>query len=112
MTVQCAPGDNLMLHAGVELCQRGDVLLLCSTSPSSDGAIGNLPVDAMQNRGAVGAIVDVEVRDVADVRAMGFRMWGHVTYLRGHGESGPGLGECSSELRWSEDLTWRYHRRG
>ncbi len=35
VTVVCWPGDNLMIHAAVEQCQPGDVLVVTTTSPST-----------------------------------------------------------------------------
>ena len=34
VTVLCWPGDNLMIHAAVEQCQPGDVLVVTTTSPA------------------------------------------------------------------------------
>jgi 4-hydroxy-4-methyl-2-oxoglutarate aldolase len=42
VTVVCWPGDNLMIHAAVEQCRPGDVLVVTTTSASSDGAFGEL----------------------------------------------------------------------
>ena len=63
VTVVCWPGDNLMIHAAVEQCQPGDVLVVTTTSPSADGAFGELLATSLQHRG---------VRDVAELHAMGF----------------------------------------
>ena len=38
----CQPGDNLMIHAAVEVCQPGDVLVVTTTSESTDGMFGEL----------------------------------------------------------------------
>src|SRR5215471_12776570 len=35
VTVVCWPGDNLMIHAAVEQCRFGDVLVVTTTSPSA-----------------------------------------------------------------------------
>ena len=32
VTVSSQPGDNLMIHAALELCQAGDVLVVTTTS--------------------------------------------------------------------------------
>jgi regulator of RNase E activity RraA len=37
VTVSSHPGDNLMIHAAVEMCRPGDVLVVTTTSPSTDG---------------------------------------------------------------------------
>jgi hypothetical protein len=42
VTALCWPGDNLMIHAAVEQCRPGDMLVVTTTSPSADGAFGEL----------------------------------------------------------------------
>jgi 4-hydroxy-4-methyl-2-oxoglutarate aldolase len=72
VTVVCWPGDNLMIHAAVEQCQPGDVLVVTTTSPSSDGAFGELLATSLQHRGVRGLVTTGGVRDVAELHAMGF----------------------------------------
>ncbi|MGP4014585.1 4-carboxy-4-hydroxy-2-oxoadipate aldolase/oxaloacetate decarboxylase [Saccharopolyspora sp. 5N708] len=75
VTVVCWPGDNLMIHAAVEQCQPGDLLVVTSTSPNSDGMFGELFATALQVRGVRGLVTETGVRDVADLHAMGFPVW-------------------------------------
>lgn len=75
ITVSCHPGDNLMLHAAVEVCRPGDLLVVTNTGPSSHGMFGDLLATAVMRRGVVGLVIDAGVRDVADLRAMGFPVW-------------------------------------
>ena len=42
VTVLCWPGDNLMIHVAVEQCRPGDVLVVATNSPSTDGLFGEL----------------------------------------------------------------------
>src|SRR5262245_13701286 len=42
VTVLSHPGDNLMIHAAVEVCQPGDVLVVVNTAPSTNGMFGDL----------------------------------------------------------------------
>ncbi|WP_457778632.1 PrpF domain-containing protein [Streptomyces mirabilis] len=42
VTALCRPGDNLMIHAAVEQCRDGDILVVTTTSPSTDGMFGDL----------------------------------------------------------------------
>jgi 4-hydroxy-4-methyl-2-oxoglutarate aldolase len=72
VTVVCWPGDNLMIHAAVEQCRPGDVLVVTTTSASSDGAFGELLATSLQSRGVRGLVTTGGVRDVAELHAMGF----------------------------------------
>lgn len=75
VTVLCRPGDNLMIHTAVEQCRPGDVVVVTTTSPSRDGSFGELLATALRHRGVRGVVTTSGVRDVADLRRMGFPAW-------------------------------------
>jgi 4-hydroxy-4-methyl-2-oxoglutarate aldolase len=75
VTALCWPGDNLMVHAAVEQCGTGDVLVVTTTSSCTDGMIGELLATSLAARGVRGVVVNAGVRDVAELRAMGFPAW-------------------------------------
>jgi 4-hydroxy-4-methyl-2-oxoglutarate aldolase len=72
VTALCWPGDNLMIHAAVEQCRPGDVLVVTTTSPSADGAFGELLATSLASRGVRGLVTTGGVRDLAALQAMGF----------------------------------------
>jgi 4-hydroxy-4-methyl-2-oxoglutarate aldolase len=72
VTALCWPGDNLMIHAAVEQCRPGDILVVTTTSPSTDGAFGELLATALARRGVRGLVTTGGVRDVAELHEMGF----------------------------------------
>ena len=66
VTVLCWPGDNLMIHVAVEQCRPGDVLVVATNSPSTDGLFGELFATALAHRGVRGVVLGCGVRDVAE----------------------------------------------
>ena len=83
VTVSCQPGDNLMIHAAVEVCRPGDVLVVAPTSESSDGMFGELLGVSCRAHGIVGLIIDAGIRDTADLTIMQFPVWAKCVSAQG-----------------------------
>lgn len=76
VTVICPAGDNLMVHAAVECCQPGDIVVITTEGESNKhGMMGDLLVRSLMKRGVKGVIMDAGVRDTARLREMGFPVW-------------------------------------
>ncbi|KOU55792.1 hypothetical protein ADK57_43305 [Streptomyces sp. MMG1533] len=83
VTVLSWPGDNLMIHAAVEQCGEGDILVVTTTSPSTDGMFGELFATALQRRGVRGVIINAGIRDTEELREMDFPAWSRAVSAQG-----------------------------
>jgi 4-hydroxy-4-methyl-2-oxoglutarate aldolase len=90
VTVLCQSGDNLMIHAAVECCQPGDVMVVTTFSPSTDGMFGELLGTSLQARGVVGLILDAGIRDVVELNEIGFPVWARAVSAHGTVKATPG----------------------
>ena len=90
VTVSSHPGDNLLIHAAMEVCEPGDVLVVTNTAPSTHGMFGDLLATSAMARGVRGLVIDAGVRDTADMRAMGFPVWSRWVSCQGTVKASPG----------------------
>jgi regulator of RNase E activity RraA len=70
-TVRCAPGDNLMLHAAIYRADPGSVILVEAGDVEYAVAGGNVCAVA-HRRGIAALVVDGVIRDLGEIREMGF----------------------------------------
>ena len=70
-TVRCPPADNLMLHAAIYRAEPGSVIVVQAGDLDYAVAGGNVCAVA-QRRGISAFVIDGVIRDLAEVREMGF----------------------------------------
>lgn len=70
-TVRCGVGDNLMLHAAIYRAPAGSIIVVRAADLDFALAGGNVCAVAQRN-GIAAFVLDGAVRDVAEIRALGF----------------------------------------
>jgi 4-hydroxy-4-methyl-2-oxoglutarate aldolase len=73
--VRCPTGDHLMLHAAIYRAPRGSVIVVASGDRNFALAGGNVCAVAQRN-GIAGFVLDGLVRDIGEIRASGFAVFG------------------------------------
>jgi 4-hydroxy-4-methyl-2-oxoglutarate aldolase len=91
VTVSCAPGDNMMIHAAVEVIEPGDIMVVTTTGPSTDGMFGDLLATSVIARGGVGLVIEAGVRDVSTLREIDFPVWSRSVHAQGTVKETPGF---------------------
>ncbi len=82
LTVNCPPGDNLMLHRALELVGPGEVIV-CDNQGWEGGPWGELMTVMAQAHSCAGLLIDGHVRDGAAIAAAGFPVFARGLALQG-----------------------------
>lgn len=90
-TVQCAPGDNLMLHKALERAPSGAVIVASVGGAYDYGYWGGLMATAAKARGLAGLAIDGCIRDSAEIASMGFPVFCRGFSVRGTAKGVLGL---------------------
>jgi 4-hydroxy-4-methyl-2-oxoglutarate aldolase len=89
-TVLCGQGDNLAVHEALAAVRPGEVLVITMPEPAPFGAVGELVVIQARACGVAGMLVDVAVRDVAELKEIGLPIWARFVRVRGTSKTDPG----------------------
>ena len=89
-TILCGQGDNLAVHEALAAVRPGEVLVITMPEPAPFGAVGELVVIQARACGAAGMLVDVAVRDVAELKEIGLPIWARFVRVRGTSKTDPG----------------------
>ncbi|OQB24199.1 MAG: 4-hydroxy-4-methyl-2-oxoglutarate aldolase [Firmicutes bacterium ADurb.Bin182] len=90
-TVQCAPGDNMMLHKALERAQPGDVIVAEVGGAYDYGYFGNLMATSAIARHVGGLAINGCIRDSAEIIEAGFPIFARGFCIRGTGKGMIGL---------------------
>lgn len=83
-------GDNTMIHAALEQCRSGDVLVVGVTAPSVHGMFGDLLATSSKALGVRGVVLEAGARDARELREMQFPVWARAICASGTIKVSPG----------------------
>ncbi len=86
-TVQCMVGDNSALHVATKLLAPGEVIIAAAGGYMDTAVWGGIMTRAAMARKIAGIVVDGAIRDIAEIRELGF-----ACYSRGAVPAGPHKG--------------------
>ena len=89
-TVQCAPGDNLMLHKAIGLAQPGDIIVVDTCGCKDYCVMGDLMASAAFKKGIGGFVIDGAIRDVVELREKRFPIFAKYIVPSVGDKDGPG----------------------
>lgn len=89
-TVEVRPGDNLMIHAAMQLAQPGDVLVIDGKGDTSCALMGTIMMNACVKLGIAGVVIDAAVRDSEELVEMGYPVYAVGTNPNGPTKFVPG----------------------
>lgn len=89
-TIECAPGDNLAIHAGLARARRGCVLAVSVLGAEARGYWGEVLTTAAEAAGVVALVIEGTVRDLEAIERHGFPVHARGCALTGATKTGPG----------------------
>lgn len=90
-TVRVCQGDNLMLHAAMDLAKPGDVIVIDAGGFEDRAIFGELMATYMKVRGIRGVICDGAIRDYGGLAALeNFQVYARSASPNGPYKNGPG----------------------
>ena len=90
VTVNCRPGDNLMVHKALEVAQSGDIVVVSTGGNTTSAVFGDLLCHTAFARKLGGIVVDGAIRDVAGITQMGFPAFSRSVSAGSGDKDGPG----------------------
>ena len=89
-TVEVRAGDNLMIHAAMQIAKPGDVLVIDGKGDTTCALMGTIMMNACLQLGITGVVIDAAVRDSEEIVEMGFPVYSVGTNPNGPTKYVPG----------------------
>ena len=85
LTVKCRAGDNLALHAALNICQEGDVIVVSNEEDNTRALMGEVMMAYLwKTKKIAGIILDGPIRDIDEIGK-----WDFPVYCTGTTPGGP-----------------------
>ena len=84
------PGDNLMIHAALNVAEAGQILVFTNGGGSQGALWGDVACGFAKKKGVAGAVVHGAVRDTDALRALAFPVWSTAVSPEHPEKRGPG----------------------
>ena len=90
-TVKCRAGDNLALHAALNFCQEGDVLVVSTEEDNTRALMGEIMMAYLcYTKKIAGIVLDGPIRDIDEIGNWDFPVYCTGTTPGGPYKEGPG----------------------
>ena len=90
-TVKCRAGDNLALHAALNLCNEGDVLVVSNEEDNTRALMGEVMMAYLYlQKKVAGIVLDGPIRDIDEIGKWDFPVYATGTTPGGPYKEGPG----------------------
>ena len=90
VTVNCRPGDNLMVHKAIDVARPGEVIVVATHGGVQAAVFGDLMCRAAVGKKLGGIVVDGAIRDVEGIAALGFAAFSRSVSPGSCDKDGPG----------------------
>lgn len=109
-TVKCRAGDNLTLHAALNYCQEGDVLVVSNEEDDTRALMGEIMMAYLKyTKKIAGIVLDGPIRDIDEIGNWDFPVYCTGTTPGGPYKEGPGEINVPHRLRRRERQPRRHH---
>lgn len=82
-TVRCAPRDNIMLQLAINYAEPGDIIVVSGGEYEEAGSFGDVLANACLAKGIGGLVTDSGVRDLLQLRELGFPVFSLSVCIKG-----------------------------
>lgn len=91
LTVKARAGDNLALHAALNMAKEGDFIVVSNEEESTRSLLGMIMISYLYEFKKVsGIVIDGPIRDIDEIRNLDFPVYGTGTTPGGPYKEGPG----------------------